>query len=149
MAVRRATFNTVLHSLVKERLGDAVVIICDPAAVAQLREQHPGDADVALTIGRGPLEEPLPVRLLSESDGGFALENPLSPLAAMVGAKSVEMGPCAVVLHAASGVRILLTSLKTPPFDLGVLRSQGIQPEQCDVIGTDTSIIERRPHSFS
>ena len=35
----------------------------------------------------------------------------LAELAAMVGAKSVEMGPCAVVLHAASGVRILLTSL--------------------------------------
>ena len=32
--------NAVLHSLVKERLGDAVVIINDPAAVAQLRQQQ-------------------------------------------------------------------------------------------------------------
>ena len=45
----------------------------------------------------------------------------------------IEMGPCAVVRH--GGVTILLTAKKTPPFDLGQLRSQGIEPESLSVIG--------------
>ncbi len=42
------------------------------------------------------------------------------------------MGPCAVVR--VGGVRILLTTRRTPPGDLAQLRSQGIAPEAQRII---------------
>jgi hypothetical protein len=38
------------------------------------------------------------------------------------------MGPSAVV-RIGDGITVLLTSRKTPPFDLAQLRSQGLVPE--------------------
>ena len=52
------------------------------------------------------------------------------------------MGPCAVVRH--KGVSILLTSRKTPPWDLGQWRSQGIEPEELSVIGVKAAVAHRR-----
>ena len=56
----------------------------------------------------------------------------------------IDMGPCAVVRHA--GVTILLTSKKTPPFDLGQLRSQGIEPETLHVIGVKAAVAHCRAY---
>jgi microcystin degradation protein MlrC len=56
----------------------------------------------------------------------------------------IDMGPCAVVRHA--GVTILLTSRKTPPFDLGQWRSQGIDPERLSVIGVKAAVAHRRAY---
>jgi microcystin degradation protein MlrC len=56
----------------------------------------------------------------------------------------IDMGPCAVVRH--GGVTILLTSKKTPPFDLGQLRSQGIEPEALQVIGVKAAVAHRRAY---
>ena len=53
-----------------------------------------------------------------------------------------DMGPCAVVRH--TGVTILLTSRKTPPFDLGQWRSQGIAPEELSVIGVKAAVAHRK-----
>ena len=39
---------------------------------------------------------------------------------------------------------ILLTSIKTPPFDLGQWRSQGIAPEKLSVIGVKAAVAHRR-----
>lgn len=89
----------------------------------------------------GPLQ--LDVELLSKSDGRFDLEDKQSHLASMFGSW-IDMGPCAVVRH--GGVRILLTSKKTPPFDLGQLRSQGIAPEECFVIGVKAAVAHRRAY---
>ena len=52
-----------------------------------------------------------------------------------------DMGDCAVVRHA--GVQILLTSNKTAPFDLGQWRSQGIEPEQLNVIVVKAAVAHR------
>ena len=47
----------------------------------------------------------------------------------------VSMGPCVLLRCTAQpSVRVLVTSRKTAPFDLGQLRSQGIVPEECDLI---------------
>jgi microcystin degradation protein MlrC len=54
------------------------------------------------------------------------------------------MGPCATVR--AGGVSILLTSRKTPPFDLGQLRSQGIVPEALAFIGVKAAVAHRRAY---
>ena len=52
------------------------------------------------------------------------------------------MGPCAVVRH--EGVIMLLTSRRTPPFDLGQWRSQGVDPEELFVISVKAAV-EHRP----
>jgi microcystin degradation protein MlrC len=85
----------------------------------------------------------LDVELVSKSDGRFALEDPNSHLAAMQG-RSIDMGPCAVVRH--DGIIILLTSRKTPPFDLGQLRSQGIEPAGLSFIGVKAAVAHRRAY---
>jgi microcystin degradation protein MlrC len=54
------------------------------------------------------------------------------------------MGSCAVVRS--GEVVILLTSKKTPPFDLGQLRSQGIVPEECSVIAVKAAVAHRRAY---
>jgi microcystin degradation protein MlrC len=46
----------------------------------------------------------------------------------------------------AGGVTILLTSCKTPPFDLGQLRSQGIKPETLKAIGVKAAVAHRRAY---
>src|SRR5207249_2389225 len=68
---------------------------------------------------------------------------PHSHLASMCGIH-INMGPSAVVRS--GGVRILLTSRKTPPFDLGQWRSQGIDPESLRVIGVKAAVAHRRAY---
>ena len=88
-----------------------------------------------------PLE--LDVELASSSDGRFTLEDRQSHLASIHGCH-IEMGPCATVRH--GGVTILLTSRKTPPFDLGQFRSQGIEPEKLSTIGVKAAVAHRRAY---
>jgi microcystin degradation protein MlrC len=105
-----------------------------------------GSATVAIG-GRGsPLDAgplPLEVTVVSRSDGGFDLEDPNSHLASMSG-RHYEMGPCAVVRH--RGLTLLLTSRKTPPFDLGQFRSQGIEPTAFRLIGVKAAVAHRRAY---
>ena len=56
----------------------------------------------------------------------------------------IEMGPSAVVRHA--GLTILLTSRKTPPFDLGQYRSQGVEPRDFAVIGIKAAVAHRQAY---
>jgi microcystin degradation protein MlrC len=105
-------------------------------------------ARVALRVGgkgsrldAGPL--PLEVELLSMSDGRFRVEDPQSHLVSMFGSM-IDMGRCAVVRH--EGIRILVTSRRTPPFDLAQLRSQGIAPESLFVIGVKAAVAHRRAY---
>ena len=55
-----------------------------------------------------------------------------------------DMGQCAVVRHA--GLTILLTSRKTPPFDLGQWRSQSIDPARLSVIAVKAAVAHRRAY---
>ena len=43
-------------------------------------------------------------------------------------------------------ITVLLTSRKTPPFDLGQLRSQGMEPESFSVIGVKAAVAHRRAY---
>ncbi|HVC96544.1 MAG TPA: M81 family metallopeptidase [Pirellulales bacterium] len=137
----------VLEFLVRNRIDRSAVCLCDPQAVAELAGRSRGETltlpigGKASTLGGPPLV--LEVELISQSDGRFDLEDLHSHLASMCGAR-FDMGRSAVVRHA--GVTVLLTSRKTPPFDLGQWRSQGIEPTQLFVIGVKAAVAHRRAY---
>jgi microcystin degradation protein MlrC len=137
----------LLRALVEHRVPNAAIAIADPQAVQQLAGLPIG-AKTTLPIGGlgsrldpGPLT--LEVELVSRSDGRFELEDKQSHLASMSGDR-FDMGPCAVVRH--GGLTILLTSRKTPPFDLGQWRSQGIEPTKLSVIAVKAAVAHRRAY---
>jgi microcystin degradation protein MlrC len=139
--------TAILRALLRHRAENAAVIINDAGAVESL-QSVPLRASARLSIGgRGwPLDEgPVAVEgvLLSRSDGRFTLEDRHSHLAAMQGIH-VDMGPC-VVLRI-EGVTVLLTSRKTPPFDLGQWRSQGVEPSSLAIIGVKAAVAHRRAY---
>ena len=136
-----------LRALIAEKVENAVVCINDPGAVTRLKALEKG-SKVTLSIGgkgsrldHGPLE--LEVELLSTSNGRFELEDKQSHLASMTG-DFVDMGNCALVRH--SGITILLTSRKTPPFDLGQWHSQGVDPQKLDVIVVKAAVAHKRAY---
>jgi microcystin degradation protein MlrC len=139
--------TAVLRALVAQGLENSAVVINDPIAVTEI-SRFPIGTRRLLTFGGwsdarfdSPVE--CEVELLSVSDGKFTLEDRHSHLASMSGIQ-IDMGPCAVIKHA--GIRVLLTSRKTPPFDLGQLRSQGIEPETLSVIGVKAAVAHRRAY---
>lgn len=139
--------TAVLRGFIRHGLINAAVAIADPAAVMALDGATPGEAR-RLAIGgkgsrldEGPVE--LDVTFVSRSNGEFTLEDRNSHLAAMQGIH-FSMGPSAVVEH--RGIKILLTSRKTPPFDLAQFRSQGINPEELSVIGVKAAVAHRRAY---
>lgn len=137
----------LLRALLRRKVEGSGVIINDPQAVAALANAAPG-AWKRLAIGghANPLDEgpvPLDVELVSKSDGRFDLEDLQSHLIASQG-RRIAMGPTAVVRHA--GITIMLTSLRTPPNDLGQWRSQGIEPTQLSVIGVKAAVAHRRAY---
>jgi len=137
----------ILRALLRHEVGNAAVVINDPEAIAALSDVPVGGV-ATLAIGgkktmldEGPVT--LAVTLLSRSDGRFTLEDRNSHLAAMRGIH-INMGPSAVV--EAKGITILLTTNKTPPFDLGQLRSQGIEPTTLSIIGVKAGVGHRRAY---
>ncbi len=137
----------VLRAFLAQGTVRALVCINDPAAAQLCAAARPG-ATLRLSIGGhdwahdpGPVE--LEVTLVSCSDGNFQLEDAQSHLASMSGLH-FAMGPCAVVKH--RGVTILITSRKTPPFDLGQYRSQGIEPKDFAFIGVKAAVAHRRAY---
>lgn len=137
----------VLRAFLSHGLDNAGVIINDPEAVARLAAVAPGDKVTLALGGRGsrldPGPVPLEIELIRTSDGRFTLEDPHSHLASMRGSR-VDMGPCAVVRH--GGITVLLTSRKTPPFDLGQWRSQGVEPADFAFIGVKAAVAHRRAY---
>lgn len=112
-----------------------VAAINDPEAVAECAKAGLG-AEVSLVIGAktdthhgAPV--PIVARVRHLSDGVFDLENPKSHLASMRGTR-IDMGPSAVI--ETDQAQILLTTHKTAPMDLGHLHSQGIRPEEAELV---------------
>lgn len=139
--------TSVLRGFLKHGITNAAVAIADPAAVAALADVPVGGTTTLSIGGKGSRLDPGPVELevtlIGRSDGVFTLEDRNSHLAAMQGVY-INMGPSAVV--EAQGIKILLNSIKTPPFDLGQLRSQGIIPEELSVIGVKAAVAHRRAY---
>ena len=139
--------TALVKALIDRDVAGAAAMICDGDAVREAARRRPGDrfrlaiGGKKWTPGPGPLD--LDVELLSTSDGRFELEDPESHLASM-GGRRVDMGPCAVVRH--RGLRILLMTRNTPPWDLGQLRSQGIEPTECSVIVIKAAVAHRKAY---
>ena len=97
--------------------------------------------------GRGSSLDAGPVAVeavfVSRSDGKFVLEDKQSHAASM-GGVNMDMGPSAVVR--AGDTTILLNSRKTAPFDLGQLRSQGLEPTEFAVIGVKAAVAHKRAY---
>ena len=137
----------ILRALIRHKVRESAVIIADPESVASLGSARVGDT-VRLRVGgklnpfdEGPVE--ISATLKSRSDGRFTLEDPKSHLAAF--GQTIDMGPSAVVEH--EGIQILLTSIKIPPWDLGQLRSQGIEPTRLKVIGVKAAVAHRAAYN--
>ena len=137
--------TAVLRGFLRHGIRNAAVAIADAEAVKLFADAKPGDVrKVSLggkgsRLGAGPIE--IEATFISRSDGEFELEDRNSHLAAMQGVH-ISMG-ASVVLETA-GIKILVNSRKTPPFDLGQLRSQGIVPEDLKAIGVKAAVAHRR-----
>jgi microcystin degradation protein MlrC len=131
----------ILDALLRFEVENAAVILNDPEAAAACHSHSIGDR-LTLPMG-GKLDRfhgdtvTLEVVLENLTDGRFDLENERSHLASLVG-RHVDMGPSAVV--GCGGIHILLTTHKTPPMDLGQLRSQGIVPEELYMVGIKAAV---------
>jgi microcystin degradation protein MlrC len=138
--------TSILRAFLARRLPGSAVIMNDPRAVATLAGAEAGST-LRLMLGGSNALDPgavaVEATLLSRSDGRFTLEDRNSHLAAMQGIH-IDMGSCATVR--ADGVDILITSTKTPPFDLAQLRSQGIVPERLRFIGVKAAVAHRRAY---
>jgi microcystin degradation protein MlrC len=133
----------LLRALIHHGVTNAAICISDPQSVVELEA---GARTIKLggkgsRLDAGPLE--LEVELISLNDGRFELEDKNSHLASMCG-DVFDMGRCAVVKHA--GLTILITSVKTPPFDLGQWHSQGIAVEQLSVVAVKAAVAHRRAY---
>jgi microcystin degradation protein MlrC len=139
--------TSVLRAFLRHGVENCAVAIADPAAVAAMSGAGPGEVRTLSIGGKGSAIAEGPVEIeavfVSASDGEFALEDLNSHLAASQGSR-FGMGPSVVVK--ADGVTVLLTSRKTPPFDLGQLRSQGIEPETLKAIGVKAAVAHRRAY---
>ncbi len=137
----------LLRAMIRHGLPNAAVAINDPEAVQALRSIAPGARQTLRIGGKGSRLDPGPleleVELVSLKDGRFELEDKQSHLASMCG-DAFDMGPCAVVRHV--GITLLLTSVKTPPFDLGQWRSQGLEPSTFSFIGVKAAVAHRRAY---
>jgi len=140
-----ATF--ILRALLARTFTRTGVILNDPAAVQMLQSHSPGDTVKLALGGKGSRLDPGPVELdvtLERlTDGKFSLEDKHSHSASM-GGSQITMGPTALVRH--GHVAILLTSQATAPFDLGQWRSQGVNPEDLEVIGVKAAVGHRQAY---
>ena len=137
--------TSVLRALVEHGIPNAGVIINDPETVALLRNARPGESHNVVVGGKsgeiGAEPMPLEVEVVFRSNGLFVPEDGRCWFPYVYG-EQVDMGPCTVVRH--EGVIVLLTSRRTPPFDLGQWRSQGVDPEDLFVISVKAAV-EHRP----
>ena len=133
----------LLRALIRHGVSNAAICISDPQSVSEIEA---GARTIKLggkgsRLDPGPLE--LEVELIALNDGRFELEDKNSHLASMCG-DVFDMGRCAVVRHA--GLTILITSVKTPPFDLGQWHSQGIAVEELSVVAVKAAVAHRRAY---
>ena len=125
----------LLDRLLQTNHTGIVAIINDPEAADACHKAHINN-EVQLHIGAkfdAFHGKPIFIKANLEriSDGRFELENKQSHLASMMGTK-INMGPSAVLKN--DQLTLLLTSIKTPPMDLGQLTSQGINPRDAKLI---------------
>jgi microcystin degradation protein MlrC len=120
---------SVLGAMLEARLEDAAAFaICDPQAVARMREAGTG-ARVTLALG-GKVDMPslglkgapreIEGRVARIADGLYRNEG------AMARGELMDMGPTAVL--DTGGIEIVVTSRQIEPYDIAAFRAVGIDP---------------------
>ncbi len=139
--------TTILRAFLKKGITRSGVVLYDPEAVTFLKKISLGSTFELAIGGKTFSLDPGPLlvkgRLIHLSDGKFTLEDRNSHLASMSGMQFC-MGDSALI--EVEGVTILLTSIPTPPMDLGQWRSQGINPEEFQFIGIKAAVAHRRAY---
>jgi microcystin degradation protein MlrC len=116
--------TVVLDALVRAGVRGAVVVIADPEAVASAEAAGEGSAFDDLVGGKTDDQHGAPVRLRGRVRG--VLDGRYTHSGSYMTGSVTAMGRTAVV--DVDGITVVLTSLRTMPFDAGQLRSLGIQP---------------------
>lgn len=135
----------ILRWLIRDGLQGCLLAINDPETAQRLHGQPIGTRCRVELGGRsGPLSGgalACEVELRSATDGRFLLEDRNSHLASMSGDR-YDMGPSVHVRVA--GNDVVVTSRKTPPFDLAQWRVMGLTPERVGVIFVKAAVAHRR-----
>ena len=131
--------TVILDRLVKAGVDGAVIVMCDPAAAASAAELGVG-ATFSGPIGGGTDRAhgaPIAItgRISYVADSSFVHSGPY-----MTGVRT-QMGLTAII--DVGGLRIVVTSLRTMPFDIEQLRCLGIEPADCRVIVVKSAIAWR------
>ncbi len=166
--------TAVVRALLEQGVDDLAAVINDPLAVQHGWNYQPGER-FTIHLGPGKEQNPngedhhksspasqatsrghalsapelcspplvMEVELVRKTNGRFRLEDSHSHLAALNGLE-VDMGRCLVVRR--GNVWLLITSRKTPPFDLGQLRSQGIEPRERRFVVVKAAVAHRRAY---
>jgi microcystin degradation protein MlrC len=120
--------TVLLAELIRSGARDAVVVLYDPEAVAASRAAGVGARFERAVGGRVDRRhgEPLPVCGVVRSlhDGTWVEDQPRHG-----GRRFNDQGATAVI-ELEGPIRLVLNSLRTPPFSLGQLTSLGIEPER-------------------
>jgi microcystin degradation protein MlrC len=133
----------LLKALLEEDAQEAVVVIADAEVAAQAHAIGEGGLLQANLGGKQDNwhGQPVPIHGVIEkiTDGKYDRQGKdhFANVYGMIG----NMGLCAVIRCA--GVRVLVTSLKTPPGDLNQLRSQGIEPTQQNILVVKSAVAFR------
>ncbi|NNE93506.1 MAG: M81 family metallopeptidase [Verrucomicrobiales bacterium] len=137
-------FRALLNESV---ISEAAVCLNDPEAVSLLHEKPIGHRQKVALGGKGSRFDEGPVvievEVVFKSDGEFELEDKHSHLASLSG-DFFDMGDSVVVKTTDERIRILLTSNRTPPFDLGQWRSQRINPEELKFVVVKAAVAHRQ-----
>tara|TARA_R100000027_G_scaffold53229_2_gene42068 strand:- start:2506 stop:3987 length:1482 start_codon:yes stop_codon:yes gene_type:complete len=135
----------VIQAMYEANIPNSAAVLNDPTAVAELFDKPLGYRDRMSFGGRGYSQGngalSLDFELIRKSDGIFTLEDPHSHMAGNTGSV-VKMGPC--VLVQSGCLTLLLTSIKTAPFDLGQWRSQGCDPSTFSLVNIKAAVAHRQ-----
>jgi microcystin degradation protein MlrC len=132
-----ADSTVLLHELLRQGATDAVVVLWDPAAVRECVRAGPG-GEVTVEAG-GKVDRHAPPahlrgRVLVLHDGRYEEPEPRHG-----GIRLNDQGPTAVV-ETAGRNRVVLTTLRHPPFSLGQLTSLGLRPESARVLAVKAAV---------
>jgi microcystin degradation protein MlrC len=126
-----ADSTVLIHELIRQHATGAVVVLWDPAAVRECERAGLGKP-VRLEAGGKADRNAPPVHVEGTvevlHDGRYVEEQPRHG-----GIRVNNQGPTAVVRMAGDN-RVILTTLRHPPFSLGQLTSLGVRPEAARVL---------------
>jgi microcystin degradation protein MlrC len=130
-----------LKAMLDNDVQDGTVVLADAEAVDICFKAGDGNNVTLAVGGKSDKWHGTPVTVTGViqnlSDGVFDCELPDNHFASFYG-NTIDMGRT-VVLRV-GGVNIILTTHKTPPFDLGQLRAMGVIPEEQKMIAVKSAV---------